>query len=453
MAQISEGLRKQFKDKMAGKPAEKNEEKKDAKEPEKKAKEAKEPEKAAAEPEKKEPEKKPVRVSRKAVVDQEGMVARAASAAAKAAVEAAVIKKPGEPPKPSIESDIERLPDEYKRDVKILQKMEEMLPEKYKGKSDEFIRKAIKADEYARKWETANPGQEFDKDAEEHNAFFEKNDVNWDDDDFENAKDELRIGPKLAKERERIDKQLEEMRTKDLQREIEPVISQKKASVARHVIAEIDKDFVGMVDQDGRINKPELDKLRGIDEVKTDAILLAANQAAKFVDTVERIFHPTGKFKFDEKNGDHVAVAQFLIEQEDKILGSDEQVQLDNSGRQFVTRAQYGELSPAQKRNYWCLTPDDLVYLKTLEAKLMAKDTIKTEEERLSRIAEARGWKLKSGDEQEPEKKDKPVVKAKPDSPSGGEGVKVDPPSKEPVKATDGFSNRLKAVLRGQKVS
>lgn len=461
-SQISEGLRHLLSDRLKGKKEKPPEEKKvEEPKPEKPKEEEPKPEKKpkAEEPASKPDDQKPaskVKVAKRAPTpDATELVKAATAAATKAALEAATVKKAEKADKPKAET--EDLPEKYQNDIPILQRMEKMWPDKYKGLAEKFAKASRRVEAYRTKWEQENPGREFDPDDNEHSSFISSNEVDWEDGEYIDARAEIKAEQIVEKERTETKKKFDELEHRLTEKDLEPTIRKRQADVARELIKELDKDLLVLVDPDGRINKEELEKRQESDPEKVEAVMKAASKVAQFIDTAERILHPSGKFKFDEKNDRHVDVAKFLIDQEDLIL-ADEGSQIAPDGKRFSTREEWRDMDERERRRRWRLELPDLIYLKRLEQREIAKQTIEKWESRLAKVLEARGYKkgeeIKKGAEAVVEKEEKPKPAApKPDSPSATDGVKVDtgaPPAKN---NGNSFQDLLKARLRGQKVS
>ncbi len=456
-AQISEGLRHTLMDRLKGKKEAPKQEKK-VEEPPKQEK-PKEEKPKAEEPKAEEPAAKPddtkptpkVKVAKKAPQPDAVEITKAATTAAtKAVLESATVKKL-QPDKPKAEDE---LPDKYKSDLPMLQRMEKMWPEKYRGITEKFTKSAKRVEAYKTQWETANPGREFNSEDDEHASFIAASEVDWEEGDAIDARAEIRAEQIMERERGETNKKFEELEHRLTEKDLEPSIRRRQAEVSRDLIKDLDKDLVVLIDADGRINKEELAARREADPEKVDTVMIAAANVARFIDTAERILHPSGRFKFDAKNGRHLEMAKFLVEQEDLIL-SNEDAQITKDGRRFATREEWGKLDEGERRRRWMLELPDLIYLKKLEQKELAKQNIDLWEARIQKVMETRGYKKpESAPAAEPakEEKAKPAA-AKPSPPSATDSVKVDTGTPAIKKTDGGFRDILKARLKGQTVS
>lgn len=458
--EMSAGLKSMLKDRLKGKPAPKEEKKEAAPKekpetPPKAEKEEPAPKPEPEAPPKPEPKKK-VKVAQKAPApDLEAITTAATTAATKVALEAATIKRPGQPA--PVENEVDSLPEEYREDVPILRKMEEKWPEKYKGLTDKYIKSSARIETYRLQWEKENPGYTFDPEAQEHSAFIEANEVDWNDRDYAKSMSAIEMEKFAEGERKKVNEKLEAVEGKLVEKDLEPTIRARQTEVARELIAAVDKDFAVIIEDNGKINRKELDRLKEVDSFKVDTLLAAASEVARFVDSAERIFHPSGRFHYDEKNQSHVAVAQFLIAQEDAILAGGEEVQVAEDGRVFATRQEWATLKDGERRRRWRLEPADLVYLKQREQQDLAKKRVSEWDERFTKMVSARGYVKGQAQPGSPSSNGKPKEEkpapAKPAPPAATDGVKIDTAGGQAQKPADNFRERLKQRLRGQTVT
>lgn len=453
--ELSAGIKSLLKDRLKGKPAPREEKKEEKPKPEEKPKAEEKPKE-----EKPKEEKAKVKVAKKAPApDVKAIASEAAAAATREALkaaEAATIKKPTGTPKPTIETEIEQLPEEYKEDVPVLRRMEEKWPDKYKGLTEKYVKASARIEAYRTNWEKQNPGATFDADSHEHASFIEANEVDWNDRDYGRALASMETETALESERKKVNEKLAELEGRQAARDLEPAIRAKQAEVAKGLIEAVDKEFAGIVEADGKINRKEIERLKEVDSFRVDTLLATAGEAARFIDVAERIFHPSGQFKFDEKNNQHLAVAQFLIDTEDSIIAGGEDTQVSEDGRVFATREEWATLDERARRRRWRLELQDLVYLKQREQTDLAKKRIKEWDERFEKLVAARGYqkgeKPKDGSGAPAKPKEEKPVAAKPSAPSATDGGKIDTSGQTTIKPQEDFRTKLKQALRGNRV-
>lgn len=85
-----------------------------------------------------------------------------------------------------------------KRKLKVLEQMETLFPDQYRDISKRYNQSKRALVEYAQNWEKEHPGEEFDENAEEHQDFYERNDVEWQDEDYLEAAADLKAQAKMS---------------------------------------------------------------------------------------------------------------------------------------------------------------------------------------------------------------------------------------------------------------
>lgn len=472
LGEISDKLRTVLKDRLKGKATDyKPDEKPPEKPPEKKpeSKEVTPPEtppEPPAKPEEKPPgekEKKPVTV-RKQKSEGEAIAeaTRAATEAARAATELArsreTVEKPAvDPAKADRERLLQQLPESFRSDVPVLEAMEKRFPDKYNGLTRRYIEAAIRTQSYQEQWEKAHPDGVYDPKDTEHDSFFARNEVNWDERDFARTEVRMEMEPELEKERESNKKFQEEMQRKEDLREAEPMIRRRQAEESRELIKAIDPEAIALVDDTGRPVQAEFEKLDQKDPIAADILARTAYDMADIVDVVERVFHPKGLFGFDEKNQAHVLLAKYVIAKEDQInqLSADER--RDGQGRMFATRRDYAAMGTAQRDRHWQLEGRDIISMRRQEMVEIAKTALTEGRKRMETIAQRLGFVKAAPSEvaAKPDEKppEKPVAEPpKPTSPSGGGEPKVDTLGNGTTAKTTDYREVLKQRIRGNTV-
>ena len=115
-------------------------------------------------------------------IDYEKLASTTAEAATRAAVEAVKQQSPAAP----VDEEV-TLPASEQRRVNYLKRLEQLYPDKYADVASRYEKSYKEIEKYQRKWEQANPGETFDPEAQEHTSFFEKNAVDWEDEDYAEA--------------------------------------------------------------------------------------------------------------------------------------------------------------------------------------------------------------------------------------------------------------------------
>lgn len=395
---------------------------------EKKAKEAKE----KAEKEKKEtilkgkpgPKPKAKPVARKVEPPQPALTAdQIAEASARGVAEAFAKNKPAD--KGTAAPSGPALSPEEQHKIGILEKMSEMFPDKYKDLPTQYKSSVAELAEYAAKWEQEHPGLTFNEDDEEHKPFFDTHDVDWNDDDYTEAVAEIRADKKFAEKNKGIDERLSKFERAEKLREATPKIIESQVTASKLLWPAFGKEFEGVIKENGDVDVEKLQELQ-----KADPVGFAYRyQAARALDAESAEVYKVmnGLVEYDENNQIHRNMAEFASQQEERLLKADPQDQLDAEGRQFLPAAEYYKLPKAKRESlYWMLSPADISALRATHLAEMTGKIITAEEEKLTKMAEARGWrrdeKAQKATEQAPVNQEEPPEppQRKPQTPSGG---------------------------------
>lgn len=402
-----------------------------------KAAEPKAPEAKAAEPkveEPKAPEPKPRKKKEPEPIDYEKLASTTAEAATRAAVEA--VKQQ---PKPAPAAEEVTLPASEQRRVNYLKRLEQLYPDKYADVASRYEKSYKEIEKYQRKWEQANPGETFDPEAQEHTSFFEKNAVDWEDEDYAEA---------VAEEKaEAVRRQtVAEYEERERRKEAAPRAQEKARTVTKELVQELDPAF-----KDLDPFAPDADtKAEDLDPVKGPVIVNAARFAEQFVKTSNRLFE--GVDKFDAANPLHKQISDFASQKEQAILALPRDQQLDNQGRTFLPADRYYSLPAKERARTWTLSADDVAFLARQEIAEDAKKAIAREEARAAKLRQKWGVPGEKSPESPGAKTQvSPTPEpSKPVSPVGGTdpkmaGVKGDPGS-ESTQRWNAFKNTLLGV-------
>lgn len=342
-----------------------------------------------------------------------------AKVAATAAVAATKEAKPAEPEKPAADK-YEGLDDEEKETIQVLERMETDF-EQYKGLPKRYAESLRKAKKYQKDWEGKNPGQKFDPESDEHNAFFEENEVDWRDMDFNRALARMENDKVQAKNNAKDDREKKELEAKNRLHEEQPKIIKRRRETAKTLFTALGDDYKAVLNDDGSINGAEVKRLIEEDPLR-EITFDAASRAEQFTEDLHLLY--TGLAKFDEKNQNHSFIASFVEEQEQIMRSLPAENQVNNQGQRFATAQEYAAMSPARRQYYWRFTDTDIAELYAEREALNAKNLIANEEKRVLKAAERRGLKkveaTPSGEGGQPKGEQTPQPPAeKPISPEG----------------------------------
>lgn len=363
------------------------------------------------------------------------------------AMEEAKAKEPKTPPPAPEEAS---LSGEDKRKVETLREMERLFPDQYKGIADKYVKGLKATADYVARWERDNPGQEFNNEDPQHEAFFAQNDVDWSDEDYLDARAEIRARNRVEQSNQKISGELDELRKKDKVREAAPLIDVHQAMTARHFFSLVDPKAAAVVREDGTVDREALEKLQQEDPLMADVVIydMASKRLEPLAGEIYRLYEGLVDYNPD-KNPAHTYLGQFAVAKEQEMLSMPEDQQLNEKGQRFVTSDQYRKMSEAQRKRHWTFGHMDLSILLADEMAKEARKTMEAEKQKLKRYAkyvEANGAAANTPPPDEPE--EPPVnPRGKPQSPSAVTSPKVaaggNHPSATPQSALNAFKSKF----------
>lgn len=327
--------------------------------------------------------------------------------------------------------------DTDKRRVAVLQQMEKLYPERYKGIAEKYATSKKGLINYAKKWEAEHPGEEFDETAEEHAEFLDSNDIDWEDEDYLEAAAELKASAKIAESQKTTDQKLSSIERKEKLREAQPLIFSEVGKAAHGYWKLMGETFAGIVDENGNFDPAKAKAIADADPVTFGIRLEAAKALDAEVAELYKLMgvpglkddagNPAeyGLVEFDPKNPIHANLDKFANEQEQAMKRLPEADQRDSEGRSFLPYADYYKLNPKQRAAFWTFTATDLAMLRAKNLAETAQKIITTEEDKYRQWAKARGINIetesgKHKQDADPEPAEETVgAVEKPASPSG----------------------------------
>lgn len=340
-----------------------------------------------------------------------------------------LLAKKGEPEK-KVEPAAPELPKGEKRRIAVLERMEKENPAQYKGLKDRYLGAKAELQKYADKWVAEHPGQEFDAEAEEHQAAIDKinENVDWDDDDYEEAREAVLKDGVREEVKKEYEPKLTELERKEQLRqkmaEVAPIVQKGALTAARTFWESLGDDFKDILDEKGVPNHEKLAALKAEDEdlynVRVNHALLAENDAAmlfRIFNGVEDYIAPPAKDDPDykakmaafQKASQTPAYAQQQAlgnfcqskEQEMEAMSPEDQAVtlerlrpgFDGSALTYAPAAQYRKMSKRDRALHWTLEPADFAKLRAKNLAKEARKLVEAEEERFRKRAEARGLK------------------------------------------------------------
>lgn len=330
------------------------------KDPEPEDKPAK-PEKKAEE-ESKEVEKKPKRKPRVEPEDEEDDVADRIEKG----FEKVAKKLEKQAPKEEKPSDSNSL---SKRDADKLRVFEEMAKEKsdeYGNLPAQFKAFVAKEAKYKAAWEKKNPGETFDPTADDHSEFYEQNEPVFEQDDYVDARAELRASEAFERKQKAFE---EKMAKREREESIEKTAREATADVGDALATAIKGEKVSMK------------SLSSEDPVEAEYAKEVQGELETLVGELYKVFGRGGGKPFNEDNETHKGLEKRLFRYEGELLQL-EPSEIMMGDRQFTTLARFGKMSPDQKERHWTIFLEpDLVkhymvheYSEKVKAKISAHE-------------------------------------------------------------------------------
>lgn len=291
-----------------------------------------------------------------------------------------------------------KLPAEIQRKLSVLETMEKLYPDRYRGVADKWKAGVMAAGEYEAQWKRDNPGKSFDRDDPEHEAFLEDHAVTWDDMDFQEAMIEQRAEAKAAKMREEIRKEMEReiaplqqrVRAEDMRDAITKA-ADSGSSIFLKTLAELeDSPFKALVDTEGSLVDSEAEKL---DAVAKDVILeyYAKNRIPALNQKLFKLLNDLDSFNPNDQ--DHVKLRDIVLDTELRLKALPPQQQRSRDGREFATWEEMEKIPQKDRGRYWSLTYADVQLLLGEDAAKNALNHYKDQKERFDRYMAASGGK------------------------------------------------------------
>jgi len=275
--------------------------------------------------------------------------------------------------------------------------------------TQKYLKSLTDIQEYTKTWAKENPGQKFNPDAEEHNEFFARIEPEVDEDDWVDAKANLRARDISAQAVKPLNEKLQKMEQDRARTALEPFVRQKQLESVGMLLNEFDPEIAA------ELNKPDGAKaLAEKDPITAGILNHTAGVLFALSAEVVRLHDPGAGVEFDGRNGAHKEIADFILEQEQRIARMPAEDRA-RDGKRFIGRLAYRNLQPDEKAGYWFLDQDDIINLLAQKYAHQAKKIRDSEVEKFNATAERLGYKKIDATKTAPGKDDKkPVQPAKP---------------------------------------
>lgn len=282
------------------------------------------------------------------------------------------------------------------RRFSTLQHMERMYPEKYVGIAERYKTSMLELQKYADDWEKAHPDQPFDETAEEHNSFFAKHDVDWEDEDYTEALADIRTTARLEEDRKQSEQRMSKLERGERLRQAAPDIGAHQTGGATVFWRNTTKELADVIKPDGAVDVAKLEEAKKKDPIGYTFRVNAANLLNHEIAELYKVMN--GLADFDPKQAVHVAMGEFATEMERDLLRRSDDDKRDGDGRMFMPATQYWKLPKERRENYfWTFTPADLAALRAQTLATQTEKDIAAEHQRQREYALAMGWKPPEG--------------------------------------------------------
>lgn len=371
--------------------------------------------------------------------------------------------KEAEKPKPSAKEEAEA------RRIAVLERMESVNPERYKGLAGRYKANQATLKSRVAAWEKTHPGESYadmleayEDDPDSHPEFADEakirddldDQVDWDDEDYDEAKYDLRdakkIDEKLKPLQENLDERISEVERADKVRRQEGEIAQLAYSSGNEYWKLLGKEAEGVVGDDGRVNMEVIQAITEADPLKGEVFLKSAQECEGATATLYMIAHDLAP-KGSTLPYQNVA-GQFALQLEEEMLARPDEKQRDDYGRPFIRKSDYLRLNPEQRDKYWTFSALDMWNLSRKGGipKMVAKqaqDFLQAEDEKFLRRAKARGL---IRDEEEPAARTARKTASLRDELEGGDGAAGDDNSGKPLSPAFTLSPKTSAGKGGR---
>lgn len=343
-------------------------------------------------------------------------------------------KAPVQPKEPEVELE---LPEEFARDVQVFDEMAKMKPKEYGDIRKKLAKYAKAEDDYRTKWEQEHPDEEFDPDSDEHDDFYKRIKPDYEQRDFESAKESLIEQRAAARAEERLRQEFE-------QRE-------KQREQAGQIKPEIEREMVGLMgdmlkeaDPDNAELAKDWASIQLLDEknpLLADVMVGVHNETRPVLEATRRLFR--GIDRPDQNNAAHQRVFALISETEEQVKKMPLKERYDEEGRLFATQDEYSKMNPAERQKHWYIGENELAAVVRGKAIGQTKIIYQRERQRIERYT--KGGSKTEQTKRQPQEEHAPKHVTTSPSVSGRSTLPGDgtPNASKPSNGKDWFFNKF----------
>ncbi len=306
-----------------------------------------------------------------------------------------------------------------KKDLEVFSEMEK--DSKYKGIRNKHLDYLTKLSQYKTEWLKDNPSGKFSLDDIEHEDFISGNQPSYDINDFTDARITVKARSLIQEQERSYRDQIEELRSSVDEGNMKEELQAASNSSVAEIVKMADENYLKVVQDGGG------DALKDSDPVAHDVLneVLSSNEKALY--ELEKLTHPSKKFRLNINNETHKKLIDFAIQKEKDISNLPLNDQM-HQGRRFATTQQWQSMNETQRLSYWRIQPEHIKAMYISDVGQDAKNRIDKQREVFDKYVQH-----KSGQKSSPKKNEQP-------KPAQQKRVKTNPPSTagEAVTATGG---------------
>lgn len=247
----------------------------------------------------------------------------------------------------------------------------EKMPE-YKGADQQFKEYFTGTRQYIEKRLKEDPHINLSED-EEYKTFIARNRPKFGASDARKVEQEMLLEKAEARAREKLRPEIERVKREQEKIALAPKVQQKKAQVQQVVKQIIPEDFRKVLEEEGGLDK--LSKTKPMEFAAIDAVTGQAMASANLLVDIT-----TGNVNYDPSNNDHVALLDWVNQQQDAFINSG---QTHRDGKIFMRRERYFQLPEDKRSEYYTWSDDDLLQVIAIRSQEAINVSLQRQQEML----------------------------------------------------------------------
>jgi len=245
------------------------------------------------------------------------------------------------------------------------------MPE-YKGADEQFKKYFTGTRQYIEKRLKDDPHLNLSED-EEYRTFIARNRPKFGSSDARKVEQEMLLEKAEARAREKLRPEIERVKREQEKIALAPKVQHKKAQVQQVVKNIIPEDFRKVLEEEGGLDK--LSKTKPMEFAAIDAVTGQAMASANLLVDIT-----TGNVSYDPANNDHVALLDWVNQQQDAFINSG---QTHRDGKVFMRRERYFQLPESKRSEYYTWSDDDLLQVIAIRSQEAINVSLQRQQEML----------------------------------------------------------------------